>query len=66
MGWRHLYGGKDGIDATLLQPLAKLVSKASGRHLSEAKPIVGSMVYAHESGIHVDGTIEKPTNLSII
>lgn len=60
MAWRHLYQGEDGIDATYLQPLAAFVSKASGRKLSEAKPIVGSMVFAHESGIHVDGLLKNP------
>ena len=60
MAWRHLYQGGDGIDVSFLQPLASLVSKASGRKLSEAKPIVGSMVFSHESGIHVDGLIKNP------
>lgn len=38
-----------------LQALAETVTKASGRRLPEAKPIVGSLVFTHESGIHVDG-----------
>lgn len=60
MAWRHLYQGEDGIDVSYLQPLASFVSEASGRKLSEAKPIVGSMVFSHESGIHVDGLLKNP------
>ncbi|MEO3946134.1 homocysteine methyltransferase [Gorillibacterium sp. CAU 1737] len=59
MAWRHLYQGCDWLQAESFQPLADCISRASGRRTPEAKPIVGSMVYAHESGIHVDGLIKN-------
>lgn len=59
MAWRHLYQGLVNVDTTYLHPLAEMVSKASGRLLPEAKPIVGTMVYTHESGIHIDGFLKN-------
>ncbi|RUT47022.1 homocysteine methyltransferase [Paenibacillus anaericanus] len=55
MAWCHLYDGECGVRRDALQALAETVTKASGRRLPEAKPIVGSLVFTHESGIHVDG-----------
>ncbi|MCZ0703735.1 homocitrate synthase NifV [Natronobacillus azotifigens] len=59
MGWKHLYNGEVAIDTTRLHLLSELVSRASGRAIPEAKPIVGEMVYTHESGIHVDGLLKN-------
>ncbi|WP_410769537.1 homocysteine methyltransferase [Fontibacillus sp. BL9] len=55
MAWRHLYGGECDVKPEGLQALGDTVAQAAGRRLPEAKPILGSMVYSHESGIHVDG-----------
>lgn len=41
-----------------LRPLCELTAKASGRPLSVAKPIVGSNIFHHESGIHADGILK--------
>lgn len=59
MAWRHLYQGKVNVNPALLHPLAQAVSQASGRTLPESKPIVGTLVYTHESGIHVDGFLKN-------
>lgn len=59
MAWRHLYNGEASIDPTRFQALAEAAAAASGRALPEAKPIVGSLVFAHESGIHVDGLLKN-------
>lgn len=59
MAWRHLYQGQVNVDSTYFHVLADLVSKASDRGVPEAKPIVGSMVYTHESGIHIDGLLKN-------
>lgn len=59
MAWRHLYGGFDQLRPELFQTLADYVCQASGRRMPEAKPIVGPLVYAHESGIHVDGLLKN-------
>lgn len=59
MAWRHLYRGDCAVDPAFFHPLAATVSEAASRRLPEAKPIVGSMVFAHESGIHVDGMLKN-------
>lgn len=40
--------------------IADLVTRAAGRTIHEAKSIVGSAVFAHESGIHVSGMLRHP------
>ncbi|GKU84569.1 homocysteine methyltransferase [Niallia sp. NCCP-28] len=58
MGWRHLYNGKINVKTEYFHRLAELVSVASGLKIPENKAIIGSRVYTHESGIHVDGLIK--------
>lgn len=55
MAWRHLYGGPCDVKAEGLQALGETVARAAGRRMPETKPILGALVYTHESGIHVDG-----------
>lgn len=62
MSWRHLYKGNVNMDTNYLHALANIVTKASGRKIPESKPIVGTMVYTHESGIHIDGLIKNKSN----
>nr|QPX50275.1 homocitrate synthase [Paenibacillus brasilensis] len=59
MSWRDLYKGTCSVRPELLNPLAALVSKASNRVIPEGKPIVGDMVFAHESGIHINGLLKE-------
>jgi homocitrate synthase NifV len=35
------------------------ILEGMGQHIPAAKPIIGSRIFAHESGIHVDGVIKK-------
>ncbi|MGP7816682.1 homocitrate synthase [Niallia sp. 01092] len=58
MGWRHLYNGKLNVNTTHFHKMAEVVSRASGREISDDKPIIGSKVFTHESGIHVDGLLK--------
>ena len=53
-------GRKTGVDLTHLTGLAELVASASRRPIPAAKSIVGSAVFAHESGIHVSGLLRDP------
>lgn len=55
MAWRYLYGGESSVRPEVLKRLADTVIEASGRSVGDAKPIVGSLAFTHESGIHVDG-----------
>lgn len=53
-----LYGMETGINPQALQQVANVVAAASGRSIPEGKAIVGSAVFTHESGIHVDGLLK--------
>jgi homocitrate synthase NifV len=62
MGLRHLYGVDAGIDTRHLVKISGLVAEASGRAVAPNKSIVGSAVFTHESGIHVDGLLKNVMN----
>ncbi len=49
-----------GIKLEMLPHLSRLVAKYSGRWVHDSKPVVGSAVFSHEAGIHVDGLIKDP------
>lgn len=51
-----------GIKLSLLKQLAETVSLASRRPISEGKSVIGSGIFTHESGIHVDGVHKNPRN----
>ena len=52
----------ENIDTHLFKDLCEYVSRASGRELPKWKAIVGSNMFAHESGIHADGALKDPKN----
>jgi homocitrate synthase NifV len=54
---RHL-GIETGIRKEGLRELAEFVARASGRPIPASKPITGDAVFAHESGIHVEGVLK--------
>ncbi len=45
--------------------LAEYVSRASGRALPAWKAIVGTNMFAHESGIHADGALKNPLTYEV-
>ncbi len=53
-------GGDSGISLPRLQSLCEAVAKVSGRPLPPDKPIVGDLVFTHESGIHCAGLLRMP------
>ena len=56
-----LQAGDDlGVRIDRLISLNALVSELSGRPIAQDKPIVGELVFTHESGIHVDGLLKEP------
>ncbi len=57
-----VYGYKGDINTKMFRELSEYVSRASGRQLPKWKAIVGSNMFAHESGIHADGAIKDPKN----
>jgi homocitrate synthase NifV len=62
MALRHLQEVETGVDMHAYQQLSDLVAAASGREVAANKSIVGSAVFTHEAGIHVDGLLKNPLN----
>jgi len=60
MALKHIYGIDLGFKTELFREAALYVSMASGRELPAWKAIVGSNMFAHESGIHADGALKNP------
>jgi len=56
-GLGETLGRLTGVNLVRLPALATLVADAACRAIPENKPIVGSMVFSHESGIHVSGLL---------
>ena len=52
----------EGINTKMFREVSEYVSRASGRELPIWKAIVGTNMFAHESGIHADGAIKDPKN----
>lgn len=65
MALRYLENIELGIETTRFRELAEYVSKASARAIPIWKAIVGTNVFAHESGIHADGVIKNPKNYEV-
>jgi homocitrate synthase NifV len=59
MALKELEGVEVTQDTSRFTELAQFVTRAAARKLAVDTPIVGSNVFAHESGIHVDGIIKE-------
>ncbi len=60
MALKHLFKVDLGFKTEIFREVAEYVSHASGRELPAWKAIVGSNMFAHESGIHADGALKNP------
>ncbi|MCD5405001.1 MAG: homocitrate synthase [Desulfotomaculum sp.] len=60
MALKHIYGIDLNFKTDMFVETAEYVSRASGRELPAWKAIVGSNMFAHESGIHADGALKNP------
>jgi isopropylmalate/homocitrate/citramalate synthase len=61
-----LYGAELAIDKGLLLRLSDAVARASGMFIVPTRPVVGSNVFRHESGVHVDGMLKDPSTYESI
>lgn len=61
MALKYIEKSATDFDIKKLPELSLLVEEASGRRVSEGKPIVGKEIFSHESGIHVDGLLKEPS-----
>ena len=59
MALEYLYGYKADVNKKMFREVSQYVAQASGRILPAWKAIVGENMFAHESGIHADGAINK-------
>jgi homocitrate synthase NifV len=60
MALKHLEGEELGVDTARFREISEYVARASSRAIPVWKAIVGTNVFAHESGIHADGVIKNP------
>lgn len=66
MALKYLYNIDVKVTTRALREISEYVALASGRELPVCKPIVGSNMFAHESGIHADGVIKNPATYEVI
>jgi len=59
-GINRLGLGWTSVQLPQLEHLAEVVAAAAQRPIPEGKAIVGTSVFTHESGIHVDGLLKDP------
>lgn len=57
--------GELSYKTSKLKEICEYVSQASGRVLPIWKSIVGSNMFAHESGIHADGALKNPLTYEV-
>ena len=60
MALKHLYDVDLEIDTARFREVAEYVAQASQRAIPIWKAIIGTNVFAHESGIHADGILKNP------
>jgi len=60
MALKILHGVDLGLDTSHLRDVAEYVAGASRRAIPIWKAIIGTNVFAHESGIHADGILKNP------
>lgn len=60
MALKHLLDTDLSFDTKRFVEVSEYVARASGRTLPAWKSIVGSNMFAHESGIHADGAMKDP------
>ncbi len=62
MGLRRFFRQGHSIDMAHFGELSRLVENASGRTVGWQKSLVGTGVFTHEAGIHVDGLMKDRLN----
>ncbi|HHY98706.1 MAG TPA: homocitrate synthase [Firmicutes bacterium] len=65
MALKHIEGIELNIKTERFREISEYVAKASMRDLPVWKPIVGSNMFAHESGIHTDGVLKNASTYEV-
>jgi homocitrate synthase NifV len=66
MALKHLLDYEITLNTTKFLELSRYVAQASNRELPAWKAIVGTNMFAHESGIHADGTLKHPQTYEVL
>jgi homocitrate synthase NifV len=65
MALKHMDNIDLGVDTARFREISEYVARASSRAIPVWKAIVGTNVFAHESGIHADGVIKNPLTYEV-
>jgi len=65
MALKYLENIDLGINTSRFREISEYVAKSSSRAIPVWKAIVGTNVFAHESGIHADGVLKNPRNYEV-
>lgn len=65
MALKHMDNIDLGISTARFREISEYVARASARAIPIWKAIVGTNVFAHESGIHADGVIKNPLTYEV-
>ena len=60
MALKHIERVDARFNYSMIRQLCEYVAQAAGRAISPSKPIVGSGIFMHESGVHADGVLKHP------
>jgi homocitrate synthase NifV len=62
MALKYTCGAPARFTESLFAPAVSYVMRAASRELSPGKPVVGRLIFSHESGLHVDGILKSAEN----
>ena len=65
MALKYIEGFDLDMDTTRFREVAEYVMKAAGRQIPAWKSVIGTNMFAHESGIHADGVIKNPRTYEV-
>lgn len=65
MALKYIENIELGINTSRFRELSEYVARSSARAIPVWKAIVGTNVFAHESGIHADGVLKNPKNYEV-
>jgi homocitrate synthase NifV len=65
MALKYIEGMDLEMDTTRFREVAEYVMAAAGRQIPVWKSVIGTNMFAHESGIHADGVIKNPKTYEV-
>jgi homocitrate synthase NifV len=65
MALKYIEGLDLEMDTTRFREVGEYVMKAAGRQIPAWKSVIGTNMFAHESGIHADGVIKNPNTYEV-